>query len=123
MALENLVPAGGDFDLIFTKLKYTLLEAIDFDKITEVVLSISRDDPTINNVANLSSLTDKSRFNINNSDKKVVVRVLASDIGSTLSKYYANLWIIDGNNNFSHRKPFEFRISAAVNFTAGGTAS
>jgi hypothetical protein len=99
----NQVPQNSDIKLTFNDISYNVSsQEIDLTSVEDIILSVAKTTPSSTPILIIKYSIDPGRFNIDNSNKKISIDVLSSELTENPGKYFINLWVLDGDTYVTH---------------------
>src|SRR5688572_1476505 len=115
--MASTIPRYADFKLRFEDIKNDVdPQPVDLSAVQDIVLSMALGSPSATPLVIIKYTESPLSFVIDNTNKIVVVEVLAENLNFAVGKMYANLWIISNNRQTTHI-PMSFDIKPAIKYS------
>lgn len=101
--MKVIAPQHSDLVLEFNNLQFnTLTEELDLDNVDNLVLSVAKGSPSATTRIIINRATMPQRFEVDNVNKTVSVKLLSSDISDQAGLFYVNLYLYSGGERVTH---------------------
>jgi hypothetical protein len=115
--MSDKIPQYADISLTFSNITYNLSPTeVDLDTVDDIILSICKGNQYDTPILVINYTDSPTKFSIDNVNKEVTVKVLSSELGTAVGKYYVNLYITNQGERATHLKR-SFDVESSVKYS------